>query len=55
MILLTNKEIKDSFKLIFKNKHDKYKYYIVDNFKMVKEHINKFFSDEDKLEILNFK
>ena len=55
MIILTNKEIKDSFKNIFKNKPDKYNYYILDNFKIVKEHINKYFSDKDKLEILNFK
>ena len=55
MIILTNKEIKDSFKIIFRNKPDKYKYYILDNFKVVKEHINRYFSDKDKLEILNFK
>lgn len=54
-MLLTNKEIIDSFKIIFNNKPDKYKYYILDNFKLTKEYINKYFSDGNKLEILNFK
>ena len=53
-MILTNKEIKDSFIKIFKNKPHMYKYYILDNFKMTKEHINKYFSDKDKLQLLNY-
>lgn len=52
-MILTNNELKSSFLKIFKNRPDKYKYYILDNFKLTKEHVNKYFSDDDRFKILN--